>query len=1049
MSKGAKIRLLIFSGLLFSALVTGQETKNLYGRVLNDAGQPVNNVTISIPGGEEPVYTNENGTFILPEISGNEWIIVNPLDEYKGKQLLLNNQDSIIIYLTRISVDSRFDELAMPVKEKKRRDLISSFNTLDVNKFIEQPYSSIGQYAQGRASGAYITTNSGMPGSGVSMFIRGYSSILSNNQPLYIVDGIPLENSNLYNEMIEGYNYDPLYTVDPLDISEIIILKDAAATAMYGMRSANGVVFIKTLEPQETKTSIDILLRTGISLKPDNLPQLDARQYKHLANEILFSSGINEEKYKRDYPGLFYTSQDPEYFPYGHNTDWQREVFQNARMQNLRFSIKGGGAEAKYGLSISYLNNDGIFKNTSLDRTNIRLVGSFGIFSWLKLNIASNLSTSNAMLKESAISDVSNPILSALSKSPMLNPYEYDEDGNLIQTIAEVEELGTSNPTAVSELLNGSAKNYRFLTSVSLDGEITEKLKFRSLIGLNSNNLKEYLFIPDRGFDLLYNGEVYNVTKAKNTTLLSLYNNNQFYFETPRFRTAHYFHASIGLRWQSNNFQEDWGIGKNTAGDEYTNLNRGLPLLDELGGRNSAWNWGAVYSNIVYSFHDKYLLSGSVSADISSRLGEKAKDALMLGNVPVGMFYSVGGAWRISEEKLFSDLYAIEEFKLRVSYGITGNDDIGETNTFNHFSVGQYRETSVLVPGKLANEELSYQKKNQLNLGLDISLFANRVSGTFNYFNNTSKHLLIFELQNSYLGYDSYPTNSTSIETTGIETDLFCRIISKMNFTLDFGGNFTKFKSIVGEISGGEQVLNNFGNVTLINRVGDPVNSFYGYRYSGVFASWEEASQADLVSDRGVPYGPGDAIFENLADENGETDHVIDKHDKQILGSFEPDFFGGMYLNARYKNWSLNVFFQGVYGNEIYNYVRYRNEGMSDLANQSIKVLQRWQYDGQETKIPKATWGDPAGNNVFSDRWIEDGSYLRLKELTLSFDVKRKLLSINNMKIFVTATNLFTMSAYKGYDPEFSYSSSLLDQGIDYGKMPLSRGFLAGIKIGL
>lgn len=1049
MSKRLLTYLFILPGLLYSVHLAGQEQRTIYGKVLNDQGEPVNNVTISIPGREEPVYTNEIGSFEMPNVNENEWILIQPLDDYHEKHLLLKDQDSITIYLTSKSLDSRFDEIELPVKTKHRRDVITSFNTIDATRLHEKPYSSIGQYFQGRTSGIYVSNNSGMPGSGVSMYIRGYSSLLSNNQPLYIVDGMPLENSNIYDELIEGYNHDPLSTIDPLDISELVILKDAAATAMYGMKGANGVVFIKTLEPQETKTNIDILVRTGISMKPNFLPQLNANQYKNLANEILFSSKTDEEKNREDYPGLFYTPEDERYIVYNHNKNWQNEIYDNATMQNLRFSIKGGGAIANYGLSVSYLNNEGIFKNTDLNRINIRLVGSFGIFSWLKMNIASNLTTVTSQLKESAIPVVSSPTLSALFKSPLLNPYEYDSDGNLINTIAEVEELGTSNPTAVSELLNGTANNYRFLTKVSLDGDITENIKFSSMIGLNSNNLKEYLFIPDRGFDLMYNNEVFNVTKAQNTELFSVYNDNQVSYESPLYNSNHFLHASIGVRWQKFDFQEDWGIGKNTASDEYTNLQRGFSLLNELGGRNSKWNWGSVYSNIMYSYRDKYLLSGSVSADISSRLGDYAKDALMIGSMPSGLFYSISGAWRISEEKFFSDLYAFEELKLRVSYGVAGNDDIGETNTFNHYSIDQYRETSVLIPGTLANEELTFQLKTQFNIGMDISMLANRVFCTFNYFNNVSTNLLILELQNSYLGYDNYPTNSAGISTSGVETGLNFRVVNRNDFTLDIGANFTKYKSLVKEISGGEQVLNNYGNMTLINRVGEPVNSFYGYRYLGVYKSEEEASQANLMSDRGVLYGAGDAIFENVRDENGNVDNIIDKNDKQILGSFEPDFFGGLFLHSRYKNWSMELFFQGVYGNEIFNYIRYQNEKMTDLSNQSVKVLQRWQYDGQETNVPKATWGDPAGNNSFSDRWIEDGSYLRLKELTLTYDVNKKFLSLNNFKIFVTATNLFTLSAYKGYDPEFSYSTGLMDQGVDYGLMPLSRGFMAGVKIGL
>jgi TonB-linked SusC/RagA family outer membrane protein len=1049
MNKSLKIYAIIVLGIFLTTLVKGQEKKSLHGIVLNDNNQPVSQVTIRIPGGTEPVFTDQNGEFNLPLVTGRDWLVVTPLDKYHEKQLLLNNQDSITIYVNLLTIDSRYDNISLPATDKQRRDMISSYKTIRVDKLEEQPYSCIGQYLQGKVSGAFVTTNSGMPGSGTSMFLRGYSSLLTNNQPLYIVDGVPLESNNLYDGIIEGFNYDPLSTIEPMDISEITILKDAAATAGYGMKGANGVVLIKTLEPKETKTTIDVSIRSGITLKANNLPQLGADQYKHLANEVLFSSGINEEIYKQNYPGLFYAHNDQEGIAYKHNTDWQKEVFSNARMQSLRFSIKGGDAVAKYGLALSYLSNDGIVKNTSFDRINIRLVGSFGIFSWLQMNIASNLTTSASQLKESGISVVTSPILTSLFKSPMLNPYEYDSEGNLLRIIDEVEELGTSNPTAVSELLDARAKNYRFLTTVSLDGQINKNIKFKSVLGLNSNNIKEYLFVPDQGFDLMYNSEAYNVSKAQNSTLFSLYNDNQIYFEKPSYTSNHSINASIGVRWQKSNYQEDLGIGKNTPSDDYTNLQQGFDLLDELGGRSLMWNWGAIYSNASWSYCDKYLLNASVSADISSRIGKQALGTIALGDIPIGLFYSIGGAWRLSEESPFSDNYALEELKLRASYGISGNDDIGETNSFGHYVVDHYRQTSVLVPDKLTNPELTYQNKSQINIGVDLSLFANRLSVTLDYFNNKSKNLLFLEPQNSYMGFDTYPSNSASVATTGFETDVFYRVISKNDFSLDLGFNLSKYNTIVDQITAGEQVLSNYGNLEVINRAGEPVNSFYGYRFLGVYSTQDEADNANLISDRGVRFSAGDAIFENTPDENGELDQVIDKNDKQILGSFEPDFFGGIYLNGRYKNWSLNTFFYGVYGNEVYNYVRYQNEKMTDLSNQSVKVLQRWQYEGQETEIPKATWNDPVGNNSFSDRWIEDGSYLRLKQLTLAYDINRKVLAFKNFKIYITATNLFTLSKYKGYDPEFSYSSNLISQGVDYGKMPMSRQFMIGVKVGL
>jgi TonB-linked SusC/RagA family outer membrane protein len=1025
----------------------GQSSKMLSGLVLNDAKQPVSNVTINIPG-SDPVYTGEDGVFNIPRVDEKEWLFVTPLEGYNPKKILLIDQENIVIYLTSNDIESPYSEVLTPLDNKSSRDMISSFKALQPSKFENQPYTSAEQYLQGTVSGAYVTQSSGMAGTGATVYIRGYSSLLSNNQPLYIIDGVPIENSSIYDGLLEGDNFSPISTIDPLDISEITVLKDAASTALYGAKSANGVVIIKTLEPKETKTTIDFLYRFGFSMAPDQLPQLDAKAYKTLANEVLFSSPLVEEDYKQQYPGLFLTSADDGFIRYNHDTNWQDEVFRNAIMNNMRFSIKGGDAIAKYGLSVGYLKNNGIIKNTYYDRLNIRLVGAFDIFSWLKMDVATSLTTSNSFLKESGLSSVTNPLLSSLWKSPMLNPYEYDDDGNLLKTIDEVDELGTSNPTAVVGLSDAQAKNYRFITSVNFTGDITDNLKFSSLLGLNSSNTKEFIFIPNRGFDLLYEGEVFNESKGQNNSLFTFYNDNRIFY-SKTFDEVHSLYGAIGLRWQKNKYDQDFGQARNTASDYYTNLNRGENLLNFIGGSNRAWNWGAVYSNVSYSYADRYLLSATLSSDVSSRVGDNAENTVKVGDMPLGIFYSVAGAWRISNEKFFPKIKGIEEIKLRGSYGITGNDDVGEVNSFSHFLVSQYREAGVLIPGGLANDALTFQTKKQFNLGLDFSALANRFNFKVNYFDNKNENVVILEIQNSFLGYDTYPTNTASFSTKGFEAEAFGRVVSRSDFSLDFGLNFSKYSTIIDQISGGQQILDVPGQMQIINRVGQPINSFYGYRFKGVYASSQEANDANMYSFRKLPYRAGDAIYENVADADGNLDNVIDKNDKQLLGSFEPDFFGGFLINTRFKNFNLNMFFQGVYGNEVYNYLRQQNESMTGLENQSVKTLQRWQYEGHQTIVPKATWGDPMGNSAFSDRWIEDGSYLRLKSLTLSYDIKRKVMGLSAVNVFATASNLFTLSKYLGYDPEFSYSQSMMSQGVDYANMPVSKQFMFGVKIGL
>lgn len=1017
----------------------------LKGILLNSSNNPVRQASVRIPNGDGPVYSDENGYFEIEVEKGNlNWLVIRPLEKYENQYKLLQGQDSIVVYLSTKEMDSWYEDISLPNQIKDRRDIISSISAFDGRKTSEGTYSNIQHYLEGRTSGAFITSNSGMPGYGASVYIRGYSSLLTNNQPLYIVDGIPLEDNFIYDELIEGYNYDPLSVIDPHDVSEIVVLKDASETASFGMKAANGIVYINTLTPKETKTTINLSLKTGITQKPDYLQQLDAKHFKNLANELLFTSGIENSVIEEHYPGLFYETDDLENKVYNHNTNWQDEIYDNAIMQNLRFSIKGGDAIARYGLSVGYLKSEGVFKKTAMNRFNIRLVGAFDVFSWLHMNINSSLTTNTSLVKESALSGATSPVFSALAKSPMLNPYVYDSEGNLLSTIDEVKEFGISNPTAISELMNADVKNYRFFTAVNFVGDITDELKVKSVLGLNSNNLKEFLFVPDQGFGMFFNDEAYNVSKAQNSSYMGVYNDNKLTFSTKEFDNAFKFSASLGFRWQTNTYEEDWGLGKNSASDDYRYLQRGSSLIREMGGRNKNWNWASVYSNAFFSFKDKYLANISVSGDVSSRIGSNAIQTIKAGDVPVGLFYGLGGAWRISEEPFLKHAYIIDELKVRVSYGIAGNDDVGEVNGVDHYVYDHYRSTSVIVSGQVANDELTYQTKNQINLGFDVSFLANRFSLSANYFNNKSKNLLLLSDEYSSLGFDAYPSNSASLSIEGFEFDVFSRLVSKNDFYVDLNLNVTSSKTVIDEVAKGEYVYSGRGNYEIINKEGEKFNSFYGYRYLGVFSTSDEAAQANMKSNKDVPFGVGDARYDDI-----NHDGVINDKDKVILGSFEPDFFGGLALNVHFKRWTIKSFWSGVYGNESYNYVRRQNEKMTGLSNQSVKVLQRWQYEGHETDVPKAMWNDPVGNSDFSSRWIEDGSYFRLKELTLSYDIQKEILAFNSLKLFITINNLFTLTKYHGGDPEFSYSSDVRQQGVDYGLMPVSKRFVIGVNIGL
>ncbi len=1027
-----------------------QDTITIGGRVLNGNNQPVANAAVGIEGSTElPAVTSETGDFEIKTISGNRWLNISPPSEYKSKRIFVRNQTDLTIYLTSSNIESGEDEITLFSRGFTRKNLTSSFSTVNVNNTLYSQDLSIDKFLQGRLSGMHVASRSGFPGSGAATQIRGGNSLLGDNRPLYVIDGIPLTGLGEFSSNIQGFEPNALMGINPLDISQITVVKDATLTALYGSKAANGVVFIETLSPSVTETIIEVDFRVGYALAPENqLPQMSAGQHKTLVSELLFSSGMQEEQVQEEYPLLFLAPDDDRYIDYQHNTNWQDIVFSDASTNNIHLNVKGGDEIARYGLSFGYASADGIIRRTGYDGYNLRFVGLLNIFSWLKMNAGVSMKYSNANIKESAKSRQTSPILTSLLKSPMLNPYKYDSKGEELAILAEVDELGVSNPLAVIE--NQEAKNtgFNFTSTLGFIAEINENLQFQTDFGLAYDIMKEENFRPNLGMELYDEGEAINVSQATSNTLSSFYSNSYLSF-SKKISASHSLTSITGFQILSNQYQLDWALTRNSSeNDQYRMLQDGTSGLWDIGGTNRVWNWASIYQNLNYSFQDKYLASASISLDGSSRVGADAINTIKIGEYPIGLFYGVGAGWRISSEPFLNGISILEELKLRASYGRVGNDDIGESTANNYYKIVKLRSTTGLYPALIPNKSLGYEITTKLNGGLDIALMGNRFFASFDYYNSISDQLLIYAPMESYLGFNFRPENGGKMENSGFEIHSFLRIIDGSKFKLDLEAWYTNNTNKIVKISG-DGLVNNVLGGEVINKIGEKANSFYGYLYNGVYASTEEAKNNGLVNERGIPYEGGDAIYKDLSGPDGEPDGVINYHDKTVIGSSMPDQFGGLRNTYTFQRWSLSVFLNVVEGNQLFNYVRFMNEHMSGLENQSTKALARWQYNGQATDVPRAILNDPVGNSDFSTRWIEDGTYIRLKNVTLSYTVPEKFLSFRNAQIYISAVNVYTLSDYLGFDPEFAHSHEAVSQGIDYGLAPQPRQFVAGIKLGL
>lgn len=1030
--------------------VFSQDSLRVKGIVVNGLNQPLANVSVGIEGSFElPAVTNEAGEFAIIALSGNDWINVSPSGDYKRKRVFLNNRTELKIYLTSIGVESGDDNLSVLSQDILRRDMVASFSSINATSVKETPVLSVNQFFQGRVSGMNVINRSGDPGSGAVSFLRGVNSINSSNAPLYVVDGIPVMPTDVFGSNLDGFEYNPLLSINPLDISKTTIIKDPTITAAFGSKASNGLVIVETLDPSATQTFVELDLRSGYSLAPSNqIPQMNAGQHKTYMSELLFSSGMPEEKVILDFPNLFLTPKDDRYIDYQHNTNWQDLIFTNAMFTNLNVKVKGGDEIARYGLSFGYINSDGIVKSTGYDGYNLRFVSLLNIFTWLKMNATVALSYNNSNLKESSRVTETSPIYSALAKSPLLNPYQYDDEGRELTALTSVDEIGISNPQSIVDNYEATNSNFNFISTLGFSADIKDNLVLNSNFGITYNLLKEQIFQPNKGMERYYKKEAINVAKVTNNTLNSFYNNTYLKYKV-NFGKNHILTSNTGFNILSNKFELDWGLTKNAhENDEYRMIQDGQNNLREIGGANRTWNWLSFYENVTYGYRDKYLASATVTLDGSSRVGDNAANTLKIGDVPFGLFYSFGGAWRISNESFLKDKPRLEELKLRLTYGISGNDDIGEANATNYYSAVKFRETSGLIPGVVPNDKLTYETVSQLNGGIDVSLLGGRTQASVDVYQSTIDNMLIYAPLEAYFGFNFRPENGGKMQNRGTDVSLFFRLFDKPNFKWDLHASYSKVKNEVLEIKG-DKLVTSVQGAEIVNMPGEQANSFYGYIYEGVYTTAAEALSAGKVNDRFLKYDAGDAKFKDISGPNGAPDGVINSFDKTVIGSSNPENIGGLSNTFTYKRWSLNAFVQFVSGNEVFNYVRYQNESMLGLGNQSSKVLDRWQNDGQQTEVPRALYNDVIGNSNFSTRWIEDGSYLRIKNVSLNYTIPNEFMVFKNAQFYISGTNLFTVTKYIGYDPEFAFSNAHATQGIDYGLTPQARQFVIGIKLGL
>lgn len=1004
-------------------------------------GNPIGGISLSIRGVSSAI-TEEDGTYAI-RVPDKSAILVVSGDDYATRDIPVRGNSNIDIVLYEKNYKGARKEVYMPTREEQPStrlpyayDVIREDNNMSVAVTPDV-------LMQGYASGVNTVFRSGMPGSGSNIYLRGFNTLHAGSMPLFIIDGLPFENTAYASSLIGNYHANPLASIDIKDIESITVMKDGQS--VYGAKGANGVVLIKTLKAKKPETIINAHVHTGFSFEPETLPLLNASQHRNLLSDIIqgqisdplviqrlpFFDNTVPWKEKWGYEG------NVDYYRYNHDTDWQKQVYDSKWNQNYYMNIAGGDEVALYMLSIGYLNQSGTVRNTQFQRFNTRFNATVKLTK--DIDFESNMSFvyGSKNLANEGADRYKNPILASMLKSPITTSHVYNEDGNLSPNVENVDIFGNSNPYVLVEDVSLTNINYRFMGSFELKWRLNKHFTIADMVGVNFNKEREKIFYPSKGvaFDEVNDTEIINKGQHRVDRLFSLYNDFYLDYKT-QFTFDQQLNLRAGVRYQNNKAENDYGTGYNSSSDDFKSIQYGESLLRQVGGSIGKWNWLSGYITADYGLMNKYFFNVSASADATSRSGKDASG--------VFIYPSVAGAWLISSEEFMQHSF-IDLLKLRLSFGLSGNDDIGNYNSLQYYQTQSMLGTYGIVRGNLVNTELKPETVQRFNAGVDFSVFDERLNLVFDVYSNTTKDMILMTTPERIAGFDTYISNAGSMRNTGFDLSLNTRILNNA-FKWDLGVTVSKYKNEVLDLNG-ETLYTEALGATIQTKEGQPLGQFYGYKTDGVYSTQAEADADGYYIMQGlVPayFQAGDVRFVNQNDDN-----LIDEDDRVVIGDPNPDIFGSISSTFHYKRWMLHVLTTYSLGNDVYNYARSQLESLSSYDNQSQATLNRWRYEGDVTSVPRAVYGDPMGNARFSDRWIEDGSYLRLKSIQLSYELNLKYKLIQSCTLFLTGENLLTWTKYKGLDPEFSLGGSPLYYGIDACVTPQPRTVSIGVKLAL
>ncbi len=1029
------------AAILLSTFSLFAQDRTITGVVADREGTPLPNATITIKGRAASVVSRANGTFTISVPPEAKVLVVS----YVGAQPVEVTLDGKTHFPVSLDMtDNKLSEVVViGYGNTKRVNLTSAQTSVSAKEIEKTINTTVEQAIQGRAAGVYVTQNSGQPGGGISVNIRGINSITGNTEPLYVIDGVQLQGGGTTNSS------NPLASLNPSDIDDIQILQGPSATAIYGSRATNGVVLITTKRGKAGQATFNYNMQYNVQAPPESLPVMNLREYAQMRNEFHALAGGNS-------PDEFL---DPSIL--GKGTDWQDELFNSADMQKHQLSVSGGSNNTTYYMSGEYLKQAGVATGSGFRRYGVRVNLENKPKDWV--TIGANLSFNQT--KEKLTTSSEGVIADALQITPQIPVKNLNGDWGGGDDINGANQFTPVNPLAIASLRTNESRRRQFWGGLNVAFKLAKGLTLRTTFNTDINYSNSLFFNPTYRIGWAQNT---SASLSNNVSMSTYWNWNQL-LEYTRQIGNHNFTVMVSHESQESEWQNISAARSGFLTNDVFDLNAGAQSSATNGGGSGPWAMESYLGRISYNYDNRYLLTGTYRRDGSSNFGAENR---------WGDFPSLSAAWRISQEKFFNVPF-ISELKLRLETGLTGNQG-GGTGIFSPLGSGTSDVGSGFLPNRYGNPGIQWEETRTDNIGLNVGVLKNRISLEFDYYIKNTSNLLMENPLPFYMGtlgqgaVSNPRVNIGELKTNGWSFSLNTVNINKKDFRWESNLNLSHFDTEIERFYNDAAVVDRVStwydgwSQTWTQRaaVGMTPWLFRGYIFEGLFQSEEEINNSAVRVDGNgnrYPTDPtgvwiGDAKYRDL---NG--DNKITAEDETFIGNPWPKLFGGFTNNFSYKGFDLSILVTATFGNDIYNMLSMVNSKLGRFYTSRNVMAEVTNYARLEdqggkviilnpgTNVPRITGNQiPNDNNynVISSKWVEDGSFVRVKNISLGYNVPASVISkqklVRGIKAAISVQNLLTFTDYKGYDPEVgaSVGGNVNAQnqaiGLDYGRYPLT-----------